>query len=305
MAWLVDVETRVRDYLAERSLVGRASQCWTRSVHPSVSKEHAVLAFEAGGWTLKDLGSRNGTWADGKRLEPGVGVCLEKESRLRFGDVGFVLETVEAPTLCARRTSNGECIVAELGILSLPDDENPAASGYEVAPGSWAIDHAGQTQRLQDGDTFYLQDERFVLRVPGPDTLRALDCTVAIGSEMVLAEAKLRLDVSQDEESISTRLEAETRTLHVPSRATHQVLLVLGRQRVTDQRAGLAESECGWLYADELAKLMRTDVQKVNVDVHRLRQQLAKLGVLDASRIVERRITSHQMRLGVAQIAIQ
>lgn len=35
---------------------------------PSVSRRHAHFAHAPSGWTLADLGSRNGTWADGERV---------------------------------------------------------------------------------------------------------------------------------------------------------------------------------------------------------------------------------------------
>jgi len=305
MGWLLDPEANVRHYLAERSMIGRASQCWTRIVHRSVSKEHAVLAFDEGCWTLKDLGSRNGTWVEGKRLESGEMVPVEREARLQFGDRTLALDTVEPPTLCARNEATGHYLVAESGLLSLPDDDSPWASAYESHPGSWFIDLEGETRPLQDGDTYYWKNQRFLLRVPSSEMRRSFESTVAAGGQLVLPELKLCLDVSRDGESITTRLLAEARVLRVPPRSTHQLLLVLGRQRQRDEAEGLTASECGWVYSDELATMMGADPQKVNLDVHRLRQQLASLGVLDAGRIVERRATSHQIRLGVAKIEIQ
>src|SRR5208337_2771202 len=37
--------------------------------HLSVSREHCVLAEENGGFSVRDLESRNGTWLNGRKLE--------------------------------------------------------------------------------------------------------------------------------------------------------------------------------------------------------------------------------------------
>src|SRR5437660_4303133 len=36
---------------------------------PKVSRFHCEISFTEKGWLLKDLGSTNGTWLDGKRIE--------------------------------------------------------------------------------------------------------------------------------------------------------------------------------------------------------------------------------------------
>ena len=50
-------------------VVGSAADCEVTVSHPSVSRRHARLEVGAGGVTLVELGSRNGTWVDGRRVE--------------------------------------------------------------------------------------------------------------------------------------------------------------------------------------------------------------------------------------------
>jgi hypothetical protein len=121
---------------------------------------------------------------------------------------------------------------------------------------------------------------------------------------LILSEMQLVLQVSSDGESMHTRLRTPSQNIDVPPRATHQVLLTLARKRIEDRDAGVADGECGWVYSDELAKMLGYDNERVNVDVHRLRQQFAHLGVLDASQLIERRPTSHQVRLGMRHVSI-
>jgi len=72
----------------ERYVIGRGRHCDLVIDSGKVSREHAALVREAGGWFVEDLGSSNGTWfrkerIDRRRIEDGdeVFVCSE---RLRF-----------------------------------------------------------------------------------------------------------------------------------------------------------------------------------------------------------------------------
>ena len=59
----------------------------------SVSSAHASAMMNSdGGLLIADLGSRNGTFIDGEKLEEGVGVIIESGTRVRFGSVSAVIE---------------------------------------------------------------------------------------------------------------------------------------------------------------------------------------------------------------------
>ncbi len=64
--------------------IGRAPECDLILPHPTVSKIHASIHFENGNWWIEDLGSTNGTYADGKRV---VRAPLYDGSKLYFGQV--------------------------------------------------------------------------------------------------------------------------------------------------------------------------------------------------------------------------
>jgi pSer/pThr/pTyr-binding forkhead associated (FHA) protein len=80
------VEYQGRRYeLAEASVViGRDGECGIVLDDPAVSGHHAQLSYHSGDFYLRDLGSRNGTWANGRlvtvphRLQPGDVIRLGK-----------------------------------------------------------------------------------------------------------------------------------------------------------------------------------------------------------------------------------
>src|SRR5690348_8489006 len=64
--------------------IGRAAEAGLRLDHPSVSRAHAELRFDGAHWELRDLGSKNGSFVDGIRVQRAT---LLRPCWLRFGDV--------------------------------------------------------------------------------------------------------------------------------------------------------------------------------------------------------------------------
>lgn len=72
----------------DRVSMGRAFNCDVVLRFPVVSKLHAHFSINAGGGLrLTDLGSSNGTWHNGLRLQPGRTVVVSPRDRLSFGGV--------------------------------------------------------------------------------------------------------------------------------------------------------------------------------------------------------------------------
>src|SRR4051812_84432 len=85
---LICVESPLRLILSRPlELIGRARDCWFRIDDLSVSRRHAEVRGTACGFVLSDLGSRNGTFVDNKRIES----CpIRAGQTLRFGMVSFL-----------------------------------------------------------------------------------------------------------------------------------------------------------------------------------------------------------------------
>jgi hypothetical protein len=56
------------DLLRAQMVIGRSSSCQLVLADATVSRRHAELRIEDGRWLLRDLGSSNGTWVNGRRV---------------------------------------------------------------------------------------------------------------------------------------------------------------------------------------------------------------------------------------------
>ena len=76
--------------IAGAARIGRSAEGEIVLVDPSVSRAHAVVEVASGGATVRDLGSTNGTYLNGRRIETG---SLHDGDELRFGNTRMRVET--------------------------------------------------------------------------------------------------------------------------------------------------------------------------------------------------------------------
>src|SRR6188472_3178027 len=76
--------------------IGRASDCSIPIKDRYLSRKHAEIIAVEGAWLLKDLGSANGTYLNGARVEHDQ--PLKTGDRIRLGDTEIVFETAERNT---------------------------------------------------------------------------------------------------------------------------------------------------------------------------------------------------------------
>jgi hypothetical protein len=76
--------------IAGRARIGRSEEGEIVLVDPSVSRTHAVVEIDEGGAFVRDLGSTNGTFLNGRRIESG---SLRDGDELRFGNTRMRFET--------------------------------------------------------------------------------------------------------------------------------------------------------------------------------------------------------------------
>jgi len=294
-----------------RHLVGRSRLADLRMTEPTVSGEHAVLRWTGREWELHDLGSRNGTFIDGRRLVAGERVALVRGSVVAFGQVDNAWRLIddEQPTIMAVPTEGGEPMCARNHLLALPSEDNPDAVVYRDAAGDWVVEQRGEALRIADRSTVRVGGRDFLLRVP--DLIAATWDNSSPAPH--LAALTLCFSVSRDEEYIALTARGDHHAIDLGARAHHLVLLTLARSRLEDRKTWAAsgadgapppESSEGWVYQDELADKLAIDETHLNVAVFRCRRQLAEAGIIGAASIIERRRPTREVRLGVARIEI-
>jgi hypothetical protein len=111
--------------------------------------------------------------------------------------------------------------------------------------------------------------------------------------------------VSSNEEYVRLSLVSGPVTVDLGARNHNYLLLTLARKRLEDVRISLAEDASGWIDLEDWAHDPDLCPPRLNLDVHRIRKQFADRGFDHAFHIIERRIPTKQIRLGVASIHIE
>lgn len=129
--------------LRARSVVGRGpGPGGIAIIEPSVSRCHAELKRAATGWFVRDLGSTNGTYLDGRRINSEV--PLADRQLVIFGEVGAIFVTDRA-TVDASEVDS---------VISHTSSSDRQASLRLIEPGvgtGGVVEYRGQ--RVQLGDT--------------------------------------------------------------------------------------------------------------------------------------------------------
>ena len=97
------LETREVQLLEGENLIGRDPDGALWIDHPSVSRRHARIVVTEGQAALEDLGSKNGTFLGGKRLEKKT--VLADGDQVRLGPESMVFRTMSAQTTRPERGS--------------------------------------------------------------------------------------------------------------------------------------------------------------------------------------------------------
>ena len=78
------------------TVIGRQEGYDLSLQHSSISRRHAEISFVNGRYILRDLASKNGTFLNDQRVEPGSIHLLSANDTLRFGQVQFVFRLRQA-----------------------------------------------------------------------------------------------------------------------------------------------------------------------------------------------------------------
>lgn len=305
VATLEESATGVVSLLASRHLIGRSRSCHLRLAHPEVSSVHAEIMWDGNVWRLRDLGSRNGTFVDGRRLTRADRAALTRGAQIEFGAGGprFSLQDDSAPRLMAI-SDNDETVVAPGRVLELPSDQNSEACVFECAEGGWKLEDERGTRVVHDQELIVAGRQAWRLCLPA--------CEAATHEHHLkglprLSDVKLHFYVSRDNEHICIRVESVDQRLTLEPRAYGSLLLELARRRLEDaRRSDLPITEHGWIHREDvLSRLGLSDLALLNVWVFRARAQLATAIACAPGQLIERRADANQMRLGISNLVIE
>jgi hypothetical protein len=303
MALLQHSRTQRMVLVEPELLIGRSPAAGLCITEPYVSAQHAVLRWAGAHWVLKDLGSRNGTFLNGVRIEGGRNYDVGKGAELAFGRSSelWTLTDDAAPPVMAIPLNGGDPIAVQDDVIGIPSSQEPLASIFRDVDGQWKLEAA-------DGDVLVLEHHKLFevggrpFRFACPDVL---DLTANADSRIPPKAVTLSFRVSRDEEHVELTGYQGERVVDLGSRTHNYLLLTLARARLEDAKSGLPDAACGWVYLEDLLKALRTVATQLNIDVFRIRQQFAKAGLGDAINIIERRPRSKQLRIGTGRLEIE
>jgi hypothetical protein len=126
------------DAPGESLVVGRTADCQVRIADRHLSRRHFRLAWNGSLCQLTDLGSANGTWVNGQRIQEAI---LREGDEIAAGDSAFRIDRVEEPLVTASAAPHpvAPAEPTELrpsppwGPIAVFQDAEPTLAGLPVA----------------------------------------------------------------------------------------------------------------------------------------------------------------------------
>lgn len=291
-------------HLVARTIIGRANACSLRIARSNVSGIHAEVVWDGANWQVQDLGSRNGTFVDGRRLGSGEQTVLAEGATLTFGapEHRYVLTDASPPRLMAT-PDHGEPLVAECDILWLPAPDFCELSIFRDSGEQWVVESDAAKRIIDDQEVVTAGGRTWRVYLPAA-IARTRDSRAEL--EPTLDDITLEFFVSRDGEHIDIKFTERGVVHELEYRAHFAMLLALARSRLADaSQPHLSRSEHGWMYREQLIEELDVDLQLLNLWIHRARQQLAKAGIRAAGAMIERRAGTQQVRIGVERLVVR
>ena len=119
-----------------------------------------------------------------------------------------------------------------------------------------------------------------------------------------LKESTVRTVLRRLEDKGYTTHTVDGRTYQMPNRSHHELLLLLVEARLSAQKQGLPDDESGWMTLDEATRSAAVGINKLNLDIFRLRREFEGLGLRDPRQLIERRDARREIRVGTGKLTI-
>lgn len=308
MGRIVHLDTLEARELLPFHTVGRApgSALQAAEGRAGLSRLHAVIAWRDTQWTVRDLGSRNGTRHNGAPIAPGADVPLVTGDVLEFGLSGdrWRLASEAPPRPAAIPLSGGAALFGWEGGFALPNAENPEVFVVVHEGGDWVAIRGDEERPLNDGALVTAGGETWRVHLPG-----ARSATVA--PEQGTVDSAWGVSISVDDElgrvdaALLVEVPAEPpHRFELGTRAHLLILLTLARERERDERRQVPSDDAGWLSPEDLRAHLGLTRNAFYVQLCRLRAQVAATGILEPDQVIERRF-SGVLRVGTTNIHIR
>ena len=249
---------------------------------------------------LRDLGSTNGTFVSGDRVDPAREQVLIEGAEIAFGhptESAYRFVSAAEPVAIARAAGSGRVVAADHNLLVLPNEDAPEVTVFQTAAGQWQLEDAqGEVRAVRSKDSFEVDGQTWTLELPA-----ASDRTPIADSVMSLATIELRLRISRDQDEVDVALVTGAKAVSLGARWYGYFLAVLARARLEAKEVEAGER--GWCKMKDLTRMLKLDSNALNVATHRARRELAAAGLSDAAGVIE--IRRGYRRLGTSRVRVE
>jgi predicted component of type VI protein secretion system len=159
-------------------VIGRSKECALRAGSEAISRRHCLIARQGDHWSVRDLGSRNGTYVNDKPAEGSVPLSAGDE--LRVGPLKFRVDAV--PAAAVERKS-----------ADIPRGKQPPVKDVS--------DVAERTASKSDGSATEDDISRWLLGVADPKADESLKETRTIRMEETTTISRPKLPADQTAEN--------------------------------------------------------------------------------------------------------
>lgn len=256
----------------------------THLSHPTVSRTHAIIHWKSDHWFIRDT-SKNGTAVNNQKIPANCDIPINKGDKLTLSqnkDLRFTLADDSPPCDMlipieeASDDKNNHFPDAFYlsGYHLLPNELAPQAILYKLPTNTWRIEYTNGPAKaldVSDGDWVYFENRRWMLQSSqqGTDTL---DLT---SSARPIEQVLFRFNLSLDEEATQLELKTSQQTYDFQVRSHHYLTLNLARHKAEDAQNGIDKAGQGWIYTELLAKELGTEINYLNIMIHRARKQFS------------------------------
>ncbi len=136
----------------KKFLIGRAEDCHLRAGSDLISRHHCIIIIDDGYLSVRDFGSKNGTYVNNERVS---GECeIKHGDQLRVGPLEFALQVSQGSLSGKKKPPVHDAKEAAARTAANPVDEEPDVDRWLNEPAPVVRDPATQdTQMVRTGDT--------------------------------------------------------------------------------------------------------------------------------------------------------